>query len=220
SMADGSLPWKTLENGKSQSPGAFSSPTIATLQGKRQLLVQTRLAMNGVDLDSGEVLWSRPINSFRGMNILTALPIGDRVFTSAHSGKAQMFDIGLDGSKWTAEEAWSQKQQGYMSSPVLVDGKIFMHLKNERMTMIDPETGKAFYTTSPVGKYASMVTDGSRVLALTNKGMLMLIDGTVEEFKVLSEQQVANDSWAHLAIAGENVVIRDLNALKVFKIKR
>ena len=220
SMTDGSLVWKTLENGKSQSPGAFSSPTIATLRGKRQLLIQTRLAMNGVELETGNVLWSRRINSFRGMNILTALPIGDRVFTSAHSGRAQMFDIGLNGSTWTAEEAWSQKQQAYMSSPVLVDGKIFMHLKNERMTMMDPETGEAFFTTSPVGKYASMVTDGARVLALTNRGKLMLIDGTVEEFKVLSEKQVAKDSWAHLAIAGDSIVIRDLNALKVYKLKR
>lgn len=220
SMADGSLKWETLKNGDSKSPGAFSSPTMATLAGKRQLIVQTRLAINGVDPETGNVLWSEPIQSFRGMNILTALPIGDRVFTSAHSGTAQLFQINRDGETWSVEQVWQQKQQAYMSSPVLVDGKIFIHLKNERMALMDPETGDDFYTTSPVGKYASMVTDGKRVLALTNRGELMLIDGTEDKFTLLGKEKVADDSWAHLAVAGDYVVVRDLKALKVFRLEK
>lgn len=217
SMADGSLKWETLQNGDSKTPGAFSSPTITTISGVRQLLVQTREAMCGVTLETGEVLWSEPINSFRGMNILTALPIGDRVFSSAHSGTAQLFQISQTDGKWSVEEVWSRKQQAYMSSPVLVNGKIFIHLRNERMAMLDPESGDAIYTTKPVGKYASLVTDGTRVLALTNRGELLLIDGTSEKFNQLDKMKVADNAWAHLAIAGDYVVVRDLKALKVYR---
>lgn len=221
SMKDGSVIWQTLENSDpKKSPGAFSSPIIATIAGKRQLLVQTRLELCGVDTETGSVLWSQPIDAFRGMNILTPLPIGDRIFTSAHSGKAQLFEIKRSGDDWSVNEIWEQKQQAYMSSPVLVDGRIYLHLKNERMTALDVETGEATFTTRPVGKYASFIADGSRILALTNGGKLMLLDGTTEEYSLLDELPVAEDSWAHLAIAGDLLIVRDLAALKVYRIAR
>ena len=94
SLDDGSVIWKCLENEAGMmSSGAFSSPTIASIAGLRQLLVQTRNELCGVDLETGKVLWKEPIEAFRGMNILTPLVFGDRVFTSAHSGKAQLFEI-------------------------------------------------------------------------------------------------------------------------------
>lgn len=220
SMADGSVTWNTLQNAESSSPGAFSSPTIATIDGTRQLLVQTRLELCGVDLETGSVLWKQPIEAFRGMNILTPLPIGNRIFTSAHSGTAQLFEIKRSGQSWTVEEIWQQKQQAYMSSPVLAGGRIYLHLKNERMTALDAQTGEAVFTTRPVGKYASLITDGQRVLALTNAGELMLIDATKPEYSLIDQLNVGQDTWAHLAIAGDHLIVRDLAALKVFRITK
>ena len=220
SMADGSVIWKTLDNATSSSPGAFSSPAIATLSGKRQLLVQTRLELCGVDLETGSVLWSQPIEAFRGMNILTPLAIGDRIFTSAHSGKAQLFEITRDGDNWSITEIWQQKQQAYMSSPVLVDDKIYLHLKNERMTALDVATGEATFTTRPIAKYASMIADGNKVLALTDSGNLMLLDGQSDEYALLDQLNVAENAWAHVAVSGDYLVVRDLGALKVFQIAR
>jgi outer membrane protein assembly factor BamB len=53
------------------SEGAFSSPVMATIQGRRQLVVQSREVLAGLDLETGAQLWSTPVASFRGMNILT-----------------------------------------------------------------------------------------------------------------------------------------------------
>ncbi|WP_182869480.1 PQQ-binding-like beta-propeller repeat protein [Stieleria mannarensis] len=220
SMADGSLIWQTLENATSSSPGAFSSPVIATIAGKRQLLVQTRLELCGVDLETGQPLWKQPIQAFRGMNILTPLPIGDRVFTSAHSGTAQLLEISRSGDQWSANEVWNRKQQAYMSSPVLVDGRIYMHLKNERMTALDATTGEATFTTRPIGKYASLISDGTRILALTEQGKLMLLDGTTPQYRLIDEMVVAEDSWAHVAVTDDYLVVRDLGKIKVFRISR
>ncbi len=93
-LETGSVLWKSLENSAGMmSSGAFSSPVVATIGDQRQLVVATRQELCGVDLDSGGVLWRQPIESFRGMNILTPLVFGDRVFTTAHSGKAQLFQV-------------------------------------------------------------------------------------------------------------------------------
>jgi outer membrane protein assembly factor BamB len=220
-LADGQVIWTSLKNGEDMmSSGAFSSPTIATLGGVRQLLVQTREALCGVDLETGSVYWSQPIESFRGMNILTPLVVGDRVFTSAHSGKAELFEITrtTDG-QWSVNLAWMQKSQAYMSSPILIGESIYLHLKNQRVCAFNVADGQLRWTSSPFGKYWSMITNGKQILALDNSGELLLINPNDDELVVADRMKVANDAWAHLAIAGDKLIVRDLAALKVFQFK-
>lgn len=222
-LADGEILWKTLEGGQDMmSGGAFSSPVIADIGGTRQLIVQTRLELCGVDPTDGSVLWRKPIEAFRGMNILTPLVIGDRVFTAAHSGKSLLLSIGNGrgdggGDRWDVREVWDQKTQGYMSSPVLIDGYIYLHLKNQRFTCLDADSGEIRWTTPPFGKYWSMAHAGDKILALDADGTLRLIRADPAKFDLLDEVRVAEDSWAHLAVAGEHLIVRDLAALHVFR---
>jgi outer membrane protein assembly factor BamB len=221
SLKDGSVIWKTLENGAGMmSSGAFSSPTIATIADKRQLLVQTRQALCGVELETGKVMWQETIEAFRGMNILTPLAFGDRIFTSAHSGKAQVFEISRSAEdKWQVNEIWSQKTQAYMSSPVMIGDSIYLHLKNQRFTSLGANDGDIRWTSSPYGKYWSMISNGDKILALDNSGELLLINANESEsgLKVADQMKVANDAWAHLAIEGNLLIVRDLAALKVYR---
>ncbi|OUT59634.1 MAG: hypothetical protein CBB71_09900 [Rhodopirellula sp. TMED11] len=219
-LKDGEVVWKTLDNSKSGSPGAFASPAVAELQGKRQLLVQTRVELCGVDMETGAELWKQPIQSFRGMNILTPTVIGNRIFNTAHSGAAQLFEIKESQGEWGVTEKWNHNVQGYMSSPVVIGDRIFVHLKNQRLVALDAATGETSFSTAPIGKYASMITDGKDLLMLTNDGDLMLIDGATTDGKPKDELKVADDSWAHLGIVDDYLLVRDLEALKVFKINR
>jgi len=216
-LATGEVAWQVLDSQVGMSGGAFSSPSLATINGKLQLLVQTRTELCGVDLESGQTLWAEPIEAFRGMNILTPLAVGDQVFTAAHSGRSQMFDIRGGDSSWSVSETWRQKTQGYMSSPVELDNKIYLHLKNERFTCLDAEDGTIHWTSPPVGKYWSMVHNGEKILALASDGVLRLIEATPEEYRVLDQVKVADDTWAYLAINGKTIVVRDLNSLQVYQ---
>ncbi|TWU42479.1 PQQ-binding-like beta-propeller repeat protein [Novipirellula artificiosorum] len=220
-LADGRILWQSLENEAGMmSSGAFSSPAIATLCGERQLLVQTREELCGVSLDDGTVLWKEPIEAYRGMNILTPLVIGDTVFTSAHSGKAQRFQIGKseDGT-WSVEEQWSQKSQAYMSSPVVIDDTIYLHLKNQRFAAIAVDDGAIRWTSAPFGKYWSMVACGDKMLCLDQTGELLLIQADDEKLNIIDRVQVGSDTWAHLAINNDFLIVRDLAALKVYRWK-
>ena len=70
------------------SGGAFSSPIVATLEGQKQLVVQTRQELAGVDMASGKVLWKQAVPAFRGMNILTPTVVDNKVFTSSYNNKS------------------------------------------------------------------------------------------------------------------------------------
>ena len=220
SLEGGEVLWSSLEDTKGMmSSGSFSSPVIATLAGERQLVVQTRQALCGVDMKTGNVLWQQPIQSFRGMNILTPVIKGDRIFNTAHSGKAQLFEISKEGDQWSVEEIWSQKSQGYMSSPVLIGDTIYLHQKNQRATALGTEDGEIRWTSSPFGKYWSMATNGQKILALDNSGELLLVTPSSVALEIDDRMKVADDSWAHIAIQDDMVIIRDLNALKVYQWK-
>lgn len=216
SLDSGEVQWHVLRGEESDS--AFSSPIIETIQGKRQLLVQTRQRLVGIDLESGQELWAQPIEAFRGMNILTPTVLGDQIFTSTYGGKAWLYNFGTSGDNWDVTQVWENKLQAYMSTPVLIDGHIYLHLKNKRFTCVEATTGEIKWTTTPFGQYWSMISNGKQILALDETGMLRLIEASPEEFKQLDERKVSeSEAWAHIGISGNQVFVRHLDGLTTYK---
>ena len=215
----GEILWRALGDSGGMWGSAFSSPVIAELAGREQLVVQTRTTLAGVDPAGGETLWSEDIEAFRGMNILTPSLDGDSIFTSAYGGKTLVLDISKKDGKLQASRSWNHPTQGYMSSPVLVDGHAYVHLKNQRITCFEVATGKKKWTsTERFGKYWSMVAQGERILALDESGMLYLIRATPEKFDLLSSFRVSDsETWAHLAVAGDQLFIRELDGLSAWQ---
>jgi outer membrane protein assembly factor BamB len=196
---------------------AFSSPMPATIAGRSQILVQTRQELTGVDPDDGRVLWRQAVPSFRGMNILTPTVYGDGVFTSTYKNRSFFYTIGEQEGRFSVREAWNAKSQGYMSSPVVIGDHAYLHLGNGRLCCIDLRDGRERWRSSSFGKYWSMAVNGTRILALDERGLLLLIDASPEEFRLLDERRVAEqESWAHLAIAGRQVFVRDLGGISAF----
>ena len=213
----GKIVWQALKDGGGMMGSAFSSPMIGTVAGKRQAVVMTRAGLRGVDLESGEKLWGQDVKTFRGMNILTPTLFGDGVFTSTYGGTTQMITVSANGSGFESKTAWSLPVQGYMSSPVVVDSHAYVHLKNGRFACFDLENGTEKWRTKPYGKYASLVASGDKILALDQRGGLLLIKANPEAFELMDTQRVGNDSWAHVAVSGDDVVVRNLDEVVLFK---
>lgn len=214
----GKLVWQSLKDGGGMWGSAFSSPFLAEVAGRRQLLVQTREQLAGLDPASGDVLWSQKIPAFRGMNILTPTVSGDTIFTSSYGGKSLLFTLKNENGASALTETWTNKVSGYMSSPVVIDGHVYLHLQNQRFTCIELATGKSCWTTQPYGKYWSMTANGDRILALDERGDLLLIRANPTKFELLESRKISEDpTWAHLAVCGDQLFVRELNALAVYR---
>jgi len=215
----GRVRWRVLEYKSSPNGTAVSSPVMATLAGKRQLVVQHPKQLVGVDPDSGEVLWSETVPAFRSINIITPTIYKDSVLTSAFGGRTFLVTIAKEGDHFTATAAWTNKAQGYMSSPVIVGGHAYMHLRNQRVTCLDLKTGEEAWTTEKTfGKYWSMVVTKDRVLALDQSGTLYLFRATPEQFDLIDEREISSDeTWGHLAVCGDELYVRELNAIAVYR---
>ncbi|MEO1496700.1 MAG: PQQ-binding-like beta-propeller repeat protein [Planctomycetota bacterium] len=230
----GEIVWTAAKGQGRRSDGAFSSPYFSDVDGEPLVVVQTREALKGIDPESGAERWSQPIQAFRGMNILTPVVYRDRLFTSAHSGRSQLWRVSATPSDAPASDAenadpgnlnqplglaelWSNKSQAYMSSPVVVDGHLYLHLKNQRVQCLNLETGEETWRSQPRGKYQSMVVGGDRILTLDSGGELILFHASPDAYTELDRRRVSDDeTWAHLAVCGGQVFVRELNALAAY----
>ena len=114
-------------------------------------------------------------------------------------------------------EAWTNKAQGYMSSPVWIDDHVYLHLRNQRFVCLDAASGKEAWTTEPFGRYWSMISQGDMIMSLDERGELLLIRADPTEFKLLDRKVVSDEEcWAHLAIRGREIFVRDLKGLTVW----
>jgi outer membrane protein assembly factor BamB len=214
----GRVLWRTLQDDGGMWGGAFSSPILANLHGIPQLIVQTRTTLAGVAPDSGRVLWSQKVPAFRGMNILTPVVLGDRIFTSAYGGSAFLFQINRQTEGLNVQTLWQVPVQAYMCTPVVIDGHAYLHLRSQRFTCIKLASGKTCWTSPPFGQYWSLIAQGDRILALDQRGELLLIRATPEKFELLDRRTISESpTWAHLAISGDELFIRELGATAVYR---
>lgn len=218
--ATGKVLWKSLKDGGGMMGSAFSSPVRARLAGKDQLVVQTRTKLAGVEPDTGKELWAKEIPSFRGMNILTPVPVGDDgVFTSTYGGNTRLLKLKSDGGNYATSDAWGLKYEGNMTSPVVVGGHAYLLGKDRRFLCVDLATGaEKWRSEERFGEYWSLVANGGKILALDNRGTLFLVKADPKEYDPLDQRKVADsEAWAHLAVCGGEVYVRDLAGLTAWR---
>ena len=208
--------WRSLQDKGGMFGSAFSSPVIEEINGKPQVVVQTRTDLAAVNPKNGKELWKQPIKAFRGMNILTPTVIGNSIFTSSYGGKSLLFNVQKEKeSEQTLMQTWENRQEGYMSGPIILDGYCYIHLRKQRITCLDMKNGETKWISSEsFGKYMSMVSNGKEILALDEDGTLYLIDPNPEKFVIKESRKISESpTWAHLAISDNQIFVRELEAL-------
>ncbi len=217
----GKVLWRTLKDGGGTMGSTFSSPVFAKIAGTDQAVVQTRTKLAGIDRETGKELWTKEIPSFRGMNILTPVPVGDDgVFTSTYGGKTRLLRVtGDGGKKYDADDAWTLGYEGNMTTPVIVDGHAYVLGKDKRFLCVNVKTGKeAWRSEERFGDYWSLVANGDKILALDNRGMLFLLKASTKDFALIDKRKVADsETWAHLAVCGDEIFIRDSTGLTAWR---
>lgn len=218
----GKVIWRALDKEANMadmsSRGAFSSPVITEIAGKRQLLVLTRSSMNGIDPQDGSVLWSQALPSFRGCHILTPIVYKNSIFTSPLRERSYLLEIQQENEQFSVNQRWTNKASGYMSSPIIVGDYVYLHLGNKRLECIDLRTGETRWRTSETyGDYVSMIWQDDKMLMLSHDGRLSLLRLNPEKFELLDTfQATQSETWAYLGISNQQLYVRSLDGLTVF----
>ncbi|MEC9093745.1 MAG: PQQ-binding-like beta-propeller repeat protein [Planctomycetota bacterium] len=216
--------WRTpLGTGSMMSGGAFSSPIVATLSGQRQLVIQSRSELAGIDIATGKTLWKQPVPSFRGMNILTPSIQDNTIFTSSYNNKSFAYEISKSSQSLSVQSKWQSNLRAYMSSPVIIDGHAYVHLQNRQLACFEISSGETKWVSKSrkrFGEYWSMIGCKNQILALDSGGTLYLLKANPDQYEMLGQVKLeTSNSWAHLAVEGNRIYVRGLKSLIAYEWK-
>ena len=112
---------------------AFSSPVIKTINGKKQIVVQTRTDLAGVnpkmEMSSGNETMVKSISWNEHPNTKRFLIIR---FSPVAMGEDPYCLPKADG-KQTIKQAWENKQEGYMSGPIILMASATFIFENKEL---------------------------------------------------------------------------------------
>jgi outer membrane protein assembly factor BamB len=209
--------WQALDDRQS-----YASPMVATLAGRRQLLVLTAERLLGFDPATQEVLWEFAWPGPNGINAAQPLVLGDdRVFLSSGYGMgAAVIQISGDGSGFAAREVWrNNRMKNRFASSVLHEGYIY-GLDESILACIDAATGELVWKGGRYGYGQLLLADGHLVV-LTEDGDLALVRATPQGHEELARFPVLNGkTWNVPAIASGVLLVRNLGEMAAFDLRR
>ena len=215
SKADGKTVWSVLDDRAS-----YSSPVV--LNG--QAVVQTQAGLVGMSTSDGASHWTFPLVDKLSESSITPILTGGLVIASSVTyGSAA---IKVEGKSATA--AWKNAALTcYISTPMpvgaehvyMVTGTI-LGPPTATLRCVEAATGKILWSRPNVGTYHASLTktaDG-KLLLLDDKGGLALLEPDPAAYKELASAKICGGTWAHPAIAGGKLYIRDQASLLCVKL--
>jgi outer membrane protein assembly factor BamB len=197
---------------------AYASPVIATIGGSRQLITQSENAVIGIDPAGGQLLWRIPFRTNYDQNSITPVVVNDVVIYSGLENGTTAVRIVRKGTAWTPEPVWKNEQVSmYMSTPVVIGSTLYglSHRNRGQFFAIDVQTGRSLWTTAGrEGENASIIAAGAVVLLSTTEGELIVARTNPAKFEEVKRYRIAESAvWAHPAISGASIVVKDVDKL-------
>lgn len=199
----------------------YSSPQLATIAGKQQVLVFDAVSLGSYDAEKGDELWRLDWPTPNGINVAQPIVFDDgRVFISSGYGTAcAMLKITEQDSKWSVEELWKEHTlRCKFASPIFHAGYIY-GLDDGRLVCIDPEDGKRKWRGDRYGHGQILLSDGV-LLVMSEYGKVALVEAKPDAFNELARMPVFNGrTWNTPALAGGIAFLRNDRELAWFDLR-
>ena len=197
---------------------SYSSPAMATLGGRRQVLFFTRTGLVSADPKSGEVLfrfrWRA--RSRASVNAATPLSAGSSIFLSS-SYRTGAVQLRVKGSEletvWTSDESLSNH---YSTSVIRGDHLFGFHGRQEygqSLRCVALKTGRVLWSRDGVGA-GTVSLAGDRLVVLKENGELLLVAASSQAFRLIAKARIlAPTVRAYPALADGRLFARNQQEL-------
>ena len=203
--------------------GSYAAPQLATIHGRRQVLVFTASRLASLRPEDGTLLWHFEWRGGGGAGINVAQPIvlGDRVFISTGYGVGSaMLQVAREGERWTARELWrSSRMKNQFTSSVHHGGFIY-GLDEGILACIDAASGERRWKAGRYGDGQVLLASGHLIVS-TDTGDLVLVRATPDGHQELARSPaLTGRTWNHPAMADGILLIRNSNEMAAFDLNR
>ncbi|HCK55409.1 MAG TPA: alcohol dehydrogenase [Planctomycetaceae bacterium] len=220
SLADGKLAWKSTDVRAS-----YSSPTVARIGGKTQVIFAARLNVISVDPKTGKELFRFPFGR-TGPNVTGASPVvlGDQVFVTASYGFGAVM-AKIDGGK--IQESWRSDDilSSQYTTAIADAGKLYgIHGRQDvggaALRCVDAASGKVAWEEPGFG-YATLIAADGKLLILKTDGTLVLSRLSPTRYQSMATAKVLTGTARALpALANGRLYVHNSRSLKCLQVGR
>lgn len=202
--ATGKVAWKSGDD----APG-YASPVVATIDGKRTVVVFKAEHLVGLSLQDGKELWRTPWKTEYNVNAATPLVLGNQILiSSGYNTGAALYSVA--GGK--ISQVWKNKNlRSHINSPVPLNGAIYgLDGKTDgNLVCLDLASGNVKWTEKSVKGGALILADG-KLIVLTEKGDLVTAAADPGAFKPISRAKVLDKRcWVQPTLSGGRLFVKD-----------
>jgi len=200
----------------------YASPIAGDVQGVRTIMTFTGNAGVGVRAADGKLMWRYARAANNTANITTPVYSNGKVFfTSAYGTGGALLALQAKGQDVTAHEIYfTRDMQNHHGGVVLVDGYLY-GFNNSILTCLEFETGKVLWRDRSVGKGAVAYADG-HLYVLSENNVVGLVEASPKGYREKGRFTIADQgwpSWAHPAVSGGRLYIRNQNVLASYDVR-
>lgn len=188
-VASGKLRWKASDD-----EASYSSPTLASIDGKTNALFLTRHEFLCLDPASGKILFKYPFGPTEDASVTAATPLveGGTVFLSACYGAgstALRIERGKPQKIWASDTAMLNHYATCVHRGNLLFGFDGRQEQGAAFACVDLKTGKTLWQKTRFGA-GTVTIAGDKLLILLETGELVLAKASGDDYKELQRAQV------------------------------
>lgn len=182
---------------------SYSSPLVANVAGKDQVLLCGAHLVASYDPNTGEELWSR-----RGTTMSCAGTMnywGDLVLAGSGYPDSGVLCVRGDGS----EVVWENRTKLYVPSLVVYDGYVYAAGDDGVAYCWNAETGQQAWRGRLGGNFsASPIVAGGHIYVPNERGVTFVFRATPRELDVVARNPLGEESMASPVICGDRIYLR------------
>ena len=194
---------------------SYSSPVLATLGGKRQVLIVNEDNASGHDPSSGRLLWQIewPGKSNANASVSQAVPLPPNQFllSKGYGGGAALFQLTPTRSgKFKVQNIWrSTKVLKTKFCNVVIHKNHVYGLSDGILECVELATGRRAWKKGRYG-HGQLLGVGDHLLVQMEFGKMALVDATPEEFREVSRfTPLDGKTWNNPTLYGNRLLVRN-----------
>jgi outer membrane protein assembly factor BamB len=202
----------------------YSSPILATVNGRHQVISCGNRNAYGVDVKTGKLLWSFP-HEYRGRMVAPMPTFADgALFVTNSKPGDESVTYRLDFKDGKVRKGWQESLGTSTCGGIVVHKGVAYGSRPRKGTGfigIDAKSGELLFNKADV-KESSVIFGDGRIYCQASKGTIYLLEPGKKDLVVRGELSIGNvkDFWAHPVIASGKLYLRYGNTLHCYDIRR
>jgi len=197
-------------------PAAYSSFIVGEFGGVRQIVGYDAVSLGGWAPNTGRRLWMLIPPESGDFNVPTPIDLGGRLLVATENNGTRLYGFDDRGAIIQNPLAEHFDLAPDTSTPVMAAGRVLGVWGD--LFCLDPKDGLSERwagVDEAYEDYASLVTDGRRLLITSAQGELLLVDAAGEEHQLLGRLRLIDDGevLAHPALVDRRLYVRDMGSV-------